>query len=140
MSPCEERLCLFSRSLSFALTSDDRNLRFQGHKNPRASGQQRDKQPHHPGTFCGQPNKSKSLQARDRIHVARRWHTAIITPLRYPRCSSEKSHMRTLLSTLTYLTQLHTQHGRRCFGSAAEIAAILMPQPPPSPPPIFIYR
>lgn len=42
--------------------------------------QRKDKQYHHPGTFCGRPNKNKSLYAHGRIIIARWRRVAIITP------------------------------------------------------------
>lgn len=58
--------------------------------------QRKDKQRCHPGTFCGQPNKNKSLYAHGRIIIARRWCVAIIMP-RGPQASQIPAlHLRRL--------------------------------------------
>ena len=114
--------------------------------------QRKDKQRRHPGMFCGQPNKNKSLYAHGRIIIARRRCVAIIMPrgatnlldtstipqeTQIPTCTKFTHPLVSVYPT--DFTQLHTHHGRHVgsrLGFSNEIAAILML----SSPPILIYR
>ncbi len=107
--------------------------------------QRKDQQQRHPGTFCGQPNKNKSLYAHGRIIIARRracghHYAKGATSLSDTSTIPQKTLIPTctkfthpLVSVYpTDFTQLHTHHGWHFwsrFGFTNEIATILMRSP-----------
>lgn len=58
--------------------------------------QRKDKQRHHLGRFCGQPNKNKSLYAHGRIIIARQRRVAIIMPRGPPTSQIPALYLRRL--------------------------------------------
>lgn len=65
--------CAIAQWQSTTGTASFRAIKAQG-----SLRQWKDKQHHHPGMFCGQLRKNKSLYAHGRIIVTRRWCEAII--------------------------------------------------------------
>lgn len=123
------RLCLC------AVTSDNRNCKFQAHKSPGDFKTAEDKQRRHPGMFCGQPNKNKSLYAHGRIIIARRQCVAIIMPRGATNLLDTSAiPQETQIPTCTKFTPLFLHnytpttegHVGSWFGFSNEIAAILM--------------
>lgn len=103
--------------------------------------QRKDKQHRHPGMFCGQPNKNKSLYAHGRISITLQRRVAIIMlrghqPHRYQDCTSKTQNPTSTKCTHplvsvypTEFTWLHTRHGWNfwsCSGFTKEKAVILM--------------
>lgn len=97
--------------------------------------QRKDKQRRHPGMFCGQPNKNKSLYAHGRIIIARRRCVAIIMPRGATNLLDTSAiPQETQIPTCTKFTPLFLHnytpttegHVGSWFGFSNEIAAILM--------------